>query len=386
MQQNDWGGSGAQQMAFPSPPPNFGGSGAQQMGNFGSSGAQQMAFPSPPPNFGGSGAQQMGNFGGSGAQQMAFPSPPPNFGGLGAQQMGNFGGSGVQQMGNFGGSGAQQMGNFGGSGVQQMAQDGSEGSFWSQNASIREARGTGKQQSLLPVPYQGQPGSNERALSLLPSSFPTIAPGVPQVNSLVPALPDSDQEAPVYVPPMYTKPRPIIPRYRAVSGLLSVIIVFSLLCAGAGYWAQVSGKLVGIEKLFGVYTPPSITSTQNRLLVPSNQVVQGPAANVIYSVGISNKIDPKTGIVPVEINQFTVGETIWLACSAKPPKDGVLSVQWYSNGNKYQLSNKDIPHSKGLQTAIIPIVYGLAAEGKAEVYWNNQLAATVLFVVEPAAS
>jgi hypothetical protein len=340
----------------------------------------QAAFA---PSWGGP-DMQMGNFGGSGAQQMAFPSPPPNFGGSGAQQMGNFGGSGAQQMGNFGGSGIQQMGNFGGSGAQPS--DGSDGSFWSQNAFTREARSTGKQQSLLPVPYQDQPGSNERALSLLPSSFPTIAPGVPQVNSLVPALPDSDQEAPVYVPPMYTKPRPIIPRYRAVSGLLSVIIVFSLLCAGAGYWAQVSGKLVGIEKLFGVYTPPPITSNQNHLQVPSNQVVQGPAANVIYSVGISNKIDHTTGIVPVEVNQFTVGETIWLTCSAKPPKDGVLSVQWYSNGNKYQRSNQDIPHAKGLQTAIVPIVYGLATEGRAEVYWNNQLAATVLFVVEPATS
>ncbi len=381
-QQNDWSGSGAQQMAFPSPPPNFGGSGAQPMGNFGGSGVQQMAFPSPP------------HFGGSGAQQMAFPSPPPNFGGSGAQPIGNFGGSGAQQMAfpspppNFGGSGAQPMGNFGGSGVQQMAQpsDGNDNSFWSQNLSTREARSTGKQQSLLPVPYQGQPGSNDRALSLLPSSFPTIAPGVPQVNSLVPALPDSDQDAPVYVPPMYTKPRPIIPRYRAISGLISVVIVFLLLCGGTGYWAQTTGKLVGIEKLFGVYTPPSITSNQSTLPVPSNQVVQGPAANVVYSVGISNKIDPNTGIIPVEVNQFTVGETIWLACSAKPSKDGTLTVQWYSNGNHYQHSSRDITQKKGLQTATIPIVYGLPTEGKVEVYWNNQLAATVLFVVEPAAS
>ncbi len=341
-----WGGSGVQQAAFPSAP----------QGNFGGSGVQQAAFPSPPQgNFGGSGVQQMafpqGNFGGSGVQQAAFPSAP----------QGNFGGSGVQQ------TFAQQA-------------DGSDSSFWSQNMTTRNSE---KQQSLLPVPFQERPGTNEQALSVLPTGFPTLAPNVKPVNSLVPALPDSDQEAPVYVPPMYTKPRPIIPRYRAISGLISVMIVFLLLCGGTGYYAQVTGKLTGLEKLLGIYTPPSITTTQQQLPVPSGQVVQGPAANVVYSVAISNKIDNNTGIVPVEVNQFTVGETIWVACSVKPPKDGMLTVKWYSNGSLYHTKSENILHAKGLQTATNPIVYGVPAEGKVQVYWNDQLAATVLFVVEP---
>ena len=330
--QNNWSGSSSGQMSFPSAPqPNFGGSGIQQ-----------MAFPSAP----------QPNFGGSGIQQMAFPSAPqPNFGGSGAQPF-------------------------------AQPSDGSDNTFWSQNMATRGAE---KQQSLLPVPYQGQPGVNEQALSLLPMSFPTISPGIQQVNSLVPALPDSDQEAPVYVPPMYTKPRPIIPRYRAISGLISVIIVFALLCGGASYYAQVTGKLTGLEKLFGFYTPPSVTAAQKTLPVPSNQLVQGPAANVVYSVGISNKVDNTTGMVPVEVNQFTADEVIYLTCSARPPKDGVLTVKWYSNGSLYQNIDTPIFKAKGVQqTAILHISYGLPSEGKVEVYWNHQLAATVLFVVEPA--
>ncbi|HEY3992507.1 MAG TPA: hypothetical protein VGM01_06450, partial [Ktedonobacteraceae bacterium] len=170
--------------------PSWGGSGVTQNNWSGPSGPQ-MAFPSAP----------QPNFGGSGAQQMAFPSAPqPNFGGSGAQQMAFPSG----QLPNFGGSGVQQAAFPAG----QQPADGGDNSFWSQNMAARES---GKQPSLLPVPYQGQPDANQQALAFLPAGFPTLAPGIQQVNPLVPALPDSDQEAPVYVPPMYTKPRPIIP-------------------------------------------------------------------------------------------------------------------------------------------------------------------------------
>lgn len=264
---------------------------------------------------------------------------------------------------------------------------GGENSFWSQSMTLREKQKTGEQPSLLPVPYQNQAQAGNQALSLLSTGFPTINAGVQQVNPLLPSLPDADQEAPVYVPPMYTKPRPIIPRYRAISGLLSVIIVFTLLCAGAGYYAQVTGKLTFFEKLLGIYTPPSITSNQNKLPVPSNKVVysNNPAAKIIDSVGISTSVN-NNGLIPAMVNQFTVGQTIYLVCGANVPKDpGVITVKWYANNNFYKLSTADAKKTNQSVAAIFNIVYGLPTEGKAEVYWNNQLAATVLFVVEPAA-
>jgi len=76
--------------------------------------------------------------------------------------------------------------------------------------------------SMLPVPYQGAPQP--------------MSQNLPAAGSLVPA------DGSIYVPPVYTKPRAIIPRYRAISGLISVLVVFALLCAGTTYYAKATGK------------------------------------------------------------------------------------------------------------------------------------------------
>lgn len=277
------------------------------------------------------------------------------------------------------GSGVQQLA-FPMPGQQAFAQP--PDAFWPQ-ASFGPTE-ENENQSLLPAPYQGQQGSASQALMVLPTGFPTIAPGVQAVNSMLPALPDADQEAPVYVPPMYTKPRPVIPRYRAVSGLLSVLIVCALLCGGAGYYAQVTGKLTFFEKLLGNYAPPSVNSTQHTLQVPSNQVVYtaNPASKIIYSVGISTSVNH--GIIPTLVNQFNVGQTIWLVCSATSPKQaGAVNIKWYTNDHFYRLSTSDPIQANKSVTAVFNIIFAQPAEGKAEIYWNDQLAATVLFVVEP---
>lgn len=279
------------------------------------------------------------------------------------------------------------------SGVQQLGfpqqSAASDNSFWSQTLGSSDAQGSQQkeQQSLLPVPYQAQPSPPSQSLMVLPTGFPTVGPGIQPVNPLLPALPDQDQEAPVYVPPMYTKPRPIIPRYRAISGLISMLVVFSLLCAGAGYYAQVTGKLAFFEKLFGVYTPPAVTSSTHQMLkVPSTQATPGPAANVVFSVGISNSADTHSNLVTSYVNQFTVGQVIYLSCSARGPKDGTLSVKWYTNGQLYKSPPGPPPiKANTTATALFQIIYAQPAEGKAEIYWNNQLAQTVLFVVQPSA-
>ncbi|TME66631.1 MAG: hypothetical protein E6I59_02410, partial [Chloroflexi bacterium] len=69
----------------------------------------------------------------------------------------------------------------------------------------------GQHLSLLPVPYQPQ------------APFMTMQAGnglipMQQPGTLSPALPGDGQDRAIYVPPMYTKPRAIIPRYRAISG------------------------------------------------------------------------------------------------------------------------------------------------------------------------
>src|SRR5258708_5408135 len=115
------------------------------------------------------------------------------------------------------------------SGVQQMGfptvgqqQGNNNSSFWSQ-VEPQPAQDAAAGQSMLPVPYQAQAQPGSQALMVMPNGFPTIGAGLQAANPLLPALPDSSQEPAVYVAPMYTKPRPIIPRYLAISGLISFI-------------------------------------------------------------------------------------------------------------------------------------------------------------------
>lgn len=271
-------------------------------------------------------------------------------------------------------SGAQQLA-FSASGTQPAASD---NAFWSQTLSAPDGQGgqPAKQQSL--VPYQPQPNPGAQSLMVMPNGFPTLSPNVQAVNSLLPALPD--QEAAIYVPPMYTKPRPIIPRYRAISGLLSMLIVFALLCGGAGYLAQVTGKLAPLEKMLGFSSPPPISLSTQALKVPSAQQTAGPANNMIYSVGLGDSAQ-----VPVYVNKFTVDQTIYLLCGINASQPGKITVKWYTNNNLYRESDKQVPDPQAHNLYKETIAYAVPAEGKIEVYWNDKLAVTAFFVVEPSA-
>lgn len=231
--------------------------------------------------------------------------------------------------------------------------------------------------SLLPMPYQGPPAS--QGLMVMPNGFPTFNQAN---NPLLPAIPGVGQEAPLYVAPMYTKPRPLISRYRAISGLLSVLIVFGLLCSAAGYYAQVTGKLVFFEKLLGTYSPPPVTTGSRPLAAPSLQQTVIPNS-VITSAAISNSanINVNTGVIANEVNQFKVDDTIYLTCNFAASQ-GTVTVKWYAGNNLYHTAQKT---TDAKATGVVfHIVYALAAEGKAEIYWNNQLQITLFFVVEPA--
>ncbi len=93
-------------------------------------------------------------------------------------------------------------------------------------------------QSLLPVPYTGnvQDGNQQASMQLVP------------FQQMIPAIPGEQAET-VYVPPMYTKPRPIIPRYRIISGMFSVLIVSLLLCGGGVYYAQSHGTFNALARM-----------------------------------------------------------------------------------------------------------------------------------------
>lgn len=266
------------------------------------------------------------------------------------------------------------------SGVQQLAfPEAGESSFWSQTAD--SANPQGGTPSLLPVPYQPQ-RAPDSAVMVMPNGFPTIGSNGQAANSMLPALPD--QEVPVYVPPMYTKPRPIIPRYRAISGLLSMIIVFALLCGGAGYFAQVTGKLAPLEHFFGLSKPSAVGSGAHMLPAPSMQQTPGPGNKVITSVGLGMSVDPSSHLVPVYENKFVVGERIWIACNVNTPGAGTVTVKWFTNKSLYYTQTQNLTAK---QSVVLDFYtsFGTPAEGRADIYWNNDLAETILFVVEPDA-
>src|SRR3989440_12659112 len=140
-----------------------------------------------------------------------------------------------------------------------------------------------QQQSTLPFPYQPQ-----QALSRMPPG--TLTEGmegtallpIPTQNlsALVAALPE--EAGVIYVPPMYTKPRPIFPRYRVISGLLSVLIVTFLLCAGTGYYVKASGKLATLGQLYGMVPPPNVKPIAIAPLKdPPTTQQTGPACGII---------------------------------------------------------------------------------------------------------
>src|SRR5216683_6713295 len=118
--------------------------------------------------------------------------------------------------------------------------------------------------SLLPVPYQAPQSFMTMQQDSMMNGNALMPMLVQNTGAMLPALPE--EESAIYVPPMYTKPRAIIPRYRAISGLLSVLIVFALLCTGASYYARASGKLSFLHQLYGGVLPKDLNPTPTAFL------------------------------------------------------------------------------------------------------------------------
>jgi hypothetical protein len=196
------------------------------------------------------------------------------------------------------------------------------------------------------------------------------------INAMPPALPEES----VYIPPMYTNPRPVIPRYRVISGLLSVLIVTLLLCSGAGYYARASGTLNSLSRLVGFAPPSNIKPTATAIL-PDAPVAQetGPAYSIISSATTTASIDSQ-GVATKTDTVFKPNQPIYLTYSVHPPKKpGVLIIKWYTNGAFYQASPPQRV-SSGIYGRT-QVAYAVPAEGKVELYWNDQLAIRLYFVV-----
>ena len=232
--------------------------------------------------------------------------------------------------------------------------------------------------SMLPVPYQQpQPFNTQQTGALIGNGLIPIP--MQHLEAMIPAPPAN--ESIVHVPPMYTKPRAIIPRYRAISGLLSLLIVGLIFCSGAGYYAKASGKLSVLGQLYGAVPPANVQPAPPKQLPNPPATVFGPAYSIINSATTNSRIDPISHASAQSANVFQVNQAIYLTYSVQRPKSpGIVSIKWYTNGAFYQSPppihiDKDAINGYEVQKYVQP------EEGSVELYWNNQLAIRLYFVV-----
>jgi hypothetical protein len=196
------------------------------------------------------------------------------------------------------------------------------------------------------------------------------------------AVPES-----VYVPPLYTKPRPLIPRYRIVSGTLSVLIVVLLLCGGIGYVAQSTGALKQVMRAFTNEPPPPVkTASAQRLPDPPNKIDTGPAVGIIPSGTTTLHIDEHNVALQTD-KVFIVNQPFYVTYTVQPPEgqDGKVTVKWYMNSQLYlPVTSKDVIKGGTTQNGSLQMQYIEPAQGSVEIYWNDQLAQRFYFVVQPA--
>ncbi len=235
-----------------------------------------------------------------------------------------------------------------------------------------EPQSTDQRQALLPVPYQQIPpamGQTTMSLQLIPDQV---------VEHLLPAIPDV-----VYVPPIYTEPRPITPKYQAISSLVSLILVTLLLCGGSVYYANATGKLAFLHQFFADTRPPNIQTKQTTFPDPPSKIDIGPAYTIIPSAATALRIDPKTNFVITPINVFSPGQPFYLAFSViSPTNDGRVYTKWYTNNQYFTtVQSKALIKAHSNESGSVSITYPQAAEGSVEIYWNDQLAQRLYFVV-----
>jgi hypothetical protein len=238
------------------------------------------------------------------------------------------------------------------------------------------------QSSMLPVSYQGgmelQPAGRQSTISLQL---------IPQqsVEHLLPAEPFNPDI--IHVPPTFTKPRPIVPKHRVISGFLSVLVVALLLCSGTGYYVKASGTW---DRLISLYTGKSLqnvsTAKEN---IPDPPVPTakdyGPAKNIIPSVSMATHID--SSFQPVQqLTVFQPGQPFYLTFSVQPLKGttGHVVAKWYTNNTHYG----DTPYDKvikydpaNVDNFSISMKFTNPASGMVELYWNNQFAQRYYFAI-----
>ena len=235
----------------------------------------------------------------------------------------------------------------------------------------------GAAQSMLPVPYQGQNGLQLNQAQ--DASLPMLMQPPTTLAELAPSLPESS----VYVPPTFTKPRPLIPRYRIFSGMLSLLIVALAACGGLAYFAKTNSTINTLARTF-TGAPPSQAMSPAGVNLPDPKVDpdHGPAYNTIPVAALSSRIDQKNKTPLQPTQTFTTNQVFYLTFTLPNPQNGSVTTKWYMNNAFYRNGPlTTVKQSDQALNASINMAYATPAEGSVEIYWNGQLAQRLFFVV-----
>ncbi|HEY7358548.1 MAG TPA: hypothetical protein VH590_18835 [Ktedonobacterales bacterium] len=356
--------------------------------------------PPPPP------ARQSGNLSSSLWQRATDPTPPPP-----SRSSGLLGGAGRNPGGDTGNSSAswkwRDQGGRGSSGfAQQMEDEGYDDQDGYQNDEQEEMppqpSGRFRSGSMLPVPYQGgrrawnQSGDYDE-MDEDGSSANLPAPMGMQNSMAFPMMEDSmlerlapGRKAPAFIPA--TRPRrPYrLSRYRVLSGTISLALVLMTLVGGLAFLAVHSG-LAG--RIFGgpttlaarnytfQQTPiPTLSGTPQA--TPSGTQAAQSITNVVTALHYSSSFDPITPTTTFQTGQNV--NVLWKVKNAKA--NDIVSVIWYESGSALTTSStpntqKTFPKA-GPYNGLFALCYPMGGLGKAELYWNGQLAQTIQFVVQ----
>jgi len=162
------------------------------------------------------------------------------------------------------------------------------------------------------------------------------------------------------------------------------MIVVLFLCGGSVYYANATGKLTFLHQILGDARPPNIHTNQAKKLPdPPDKVDMGPAYNTIPAAATALRIDPKTNFVIEPVKVFSPGQAFYLAFSViSPNNDGRVYTKWYTNNQYFTtVQSKEVIKANSNESGSVSITYPQPAEGSVEIYWNDQLAQRLYFVV-----
>jgi hypothetical protein len=237
------------------------------------------------------------------------------------------------------------------------------------------------------------------------SAFPALMDGVPAT------LPPG-RKAPAFIPATRARRPYRLSNYRIISGTISVALVVLLVVGGLGFLVVKTNVL---QNLLGGKQLPALNYQFNQgnckaptgtpQATPSNSPAAKIIAKVVTAKNYSKTYDP---IDPTAT--FQTGQTVnvlWqvrppqadvgLNANAKrlagttpedaqaPPVGNIISVRWYQDctlisGLGQDKTQATIPDNKEYN-GVFGLCYPYSAVGKAELYWNNDLAQTIQFTI-----